>query len=504
MRRRIGHKLILVVAAASVAIIVAFSYLIVSSQQRVLISQLEHNAHQLSETIKSGTQHDMLLNLPEGLHHTIDTVGKQEAIEKIRIFNKEGMIIYSSDASIVGTMVDKREEACYGCHAAGQPLERLPMAERSRIFTAPDEFRRLGVINPIYNEPSCWQGACHAHDAAKKVLGVLDVTVSLEAVDREMETSRNRVLLFMSTAVLAIGLIIWFFVDNLVSRPVSRLVEATEAVAQGDLTSKIEVTRKDELGHLADSFNRMTQRLAEAQQQLYQSEKLASLGRLAAGVAHEINNPLTGVLTFSSFLLKRTKDNPEQKEDLETIVRETKRCRQIVKGLLDFSRQVPVTKTNVSIADVIVKSLTIVRNRLSVDNVTVDQDVATDLPPIKADPNQMAQVVINLLVNAADAIGANGGKISISAQVIGVAPTRRIEVLVADTGCGIPAEALPKIFEPFYSTKGRDGTGLGLAMVWGIVDQHGGTIQLKSQVGVGTTVTLHLPVDPAAAKPVTA
>lgn len=490
---RISLKLISAVAIVSVTIIGVFSYLTTGSQHRALISQVEHNAHQLSETIKSGTKHDMLLNQPERVHRTIDTIAEQQGIEQVRIFNKEGEIIYSSHKDTVGSMVDKQAEACYACHAADRPLAALPVTERTRIFTGKDRARQLGIINPIYNEPGCSRASCHAHHADQKVLGVLDVTMSLAAVDRQLAADRMRVVLFTLTAVIATSFIIWLLLEILVLKPVHRLVEATNIVATGDLTTRLDVKRKDELGHLADSFDSMTQKLAEAQQQLYQSDKLASLGRLAAGVAHEINNPLTGVLTYSSFLAKRVEDDPEVREDLDTIVRETKRCRQIVKSLLDFSRQAPVRTADVDLEEVVTRSLRIVNNRLGFDNITVTKRIPVSLPPMRADLNQMLQVFINLFVNAADAIGQGGGEITVTARVRDDGSGRQVEIQVADTGCGISPKEVSKVFEPFYTTKQREGTGLGLAVVWGIVDKHGGTIDLSSKLDVGTTITIRLP-----------
>jgi two-component system NtrC family sensor kinase len=496
---KISFKLILAVAVVSVTIIGVFSYLLIDSQHRALISEVGHNAHQLSETIKSGTRHDMLLNQPERLHRTIDTIGEQDGIEEVRIFNKEGEIIYSSDRATVSRMVDKQAEACYACHAADRPLERLSITERTRIFAGADGSRRLGIINPIYNDSSCWEASCHAHAASQTVLGVLDVTMSLAGVDRQIEASRLRVAVFASTAIIAVSFIIWLSFEILVGKPVRRLVAATNAVAEGDLTSKLDVKRNDELGRLANSFDGMTHKLVEIQQQLFQSDKLASLGRLAAGVAHEINNPLTGVLTYSSFLAKRIHDNPEMREDLETIVHETKRCRQIVKGLLDFSRQVPARTSNVDLDEVVTKALGIVNNRLSFDNIAVNKTIPPDLPPIKADLNQMVQVFINLFVNAADAIGRDGGQISVTAGLREANGLREVEVKVADTGCGVTPEEVSKVFEPFYTTKDGEGTGLGLAVVWGIIDKHGGRIDLISEVDVGTTLTIRLPIGSGAA-----
>ncbi|MCG2815592.1 MAG: two-component sensor histidine kinase, partial [Candidatus Aminicenantes bacterium] len=183
MKNKISYKLI-VVGVVTVAIVGIFSFFITKSNQRTFILKVEHYAHQLSEMIKSSTKSDMMFYRRERVHEIIDTIGQQEGLEKVRIFNKEGIIIYSSDKTVVGTMVDKRAEACYGCHTADQPLERLSISERTRIFQLEDEVRSLGIINPIYNEPTCWQADCHVHDQEQKVLGVLDVSMSLAEVDR--------------------------------------------------------------------------------------------------------------------------------------------------------------------------------------------------------------------------------------------------------------------------------------------------------------------------------
>ena len=344
MSTKISYKLIVAVGSVALIIIGVFAYGMLSAHRRQLIGEVRRSAHQLSETVKNSTHYDMLLNQRESVHRIINTIGKQEGIKKVRIFNKDGAIIYSTDHLDVGQMVDKRAEACYVCHAVGRPLERLPISERTRIFQLPDSGRVLGIISPIYNEPSCWQGECHAHAPGQKVLGVLDISMSLDDVDREMQSSQRRLILFGVVAIGAVSVMIYLLVNRIVLKPVNEIVAATRRVAAGDLQYKIASAKRDEIGILANSFNEMTQKLSEAQRQVYQSQKLAAVGQLAAGVAHEINNPLTGVLSYSSFLLKRAEDKPEFKEDLEVIVRETQRCRGIVKGLLDFARQSPPEK----------------------------------------------------------------------------------------------------------------------------------------------------------------
>jgi two-component system NtrC family sensor kinase len=504
MRSKISYKLIAAVGLVAIVIIGIFAYLILNAHQRQLIAELERSAHQLSETVKSSTKYDMLLNQRESVHRIINTIGGQEGIAKVRIFNKEGAIIFSTDSLDIGKMVDKKTEACYACHAADQPLEKLPIAERTRIFQTGAQSRTLGIINPIYNEPSCWQSDCHAHTSTQKVLGVLDVTMSLAEVDRGMAASQMRLLTFAIIAIAAVSLIIYLLVKSIVLKPVSQIAAATQRVATGDLNYTVALDKNDEIGDLAKSFNEMTRQLSETQRQLYQSDKLASVGRLAAGVAHEINNPLTGVLTYSSYLLKRANGQPEIKKDLEVIVRETKRCREIVKGLLDFARQSPPEKHPANVNEIIEQAIRIMQNQLATHHIKVEQSLHPGLPVINADANQIQQVLVNLLINANDAMPENGGVLTITTTsspgatigLAGLSPTKEyVQISVSDTGCGISPENLRKIFEPFFSTKGKRGYGLGLAVVWGIIEKHNGKITVESEVGRGTTFRIFLPTE---------
>lgn len=615
---KISLKLILTVGIVTVAIISVYSFFSIQAQRNELIAQAEGYANKLSETIRNSTHLSMLENRTDETHMIINTISEEPGIQEIRIFNKEGSIIFSSQKEFIGEMVDKNAEACYGCHTANKPLERLPMEDRMRIYDSPqDSSRILGTINPIYNEPSCWEADCHVHPAEQKVLGVLDVKLSLKEVDAQIASSEFRSIIFALIAIALLSLIIGIFVRKWIEKPVNELVNATEQVGTGNLNYSIKDLGSDELGLLAKSFNNMTQKLADARLQLFQSDKMASMGRLAAGVAHEINNPLTAVLTYSSFLLKRVND-PELQEDLKVIVRETKRSREIVKSLLDFARQSVPKKSNANINEIINNAIGVVDNQLSMKHIKLEKNLEENIPLFKIDSNQMQQVFINLLVNASDAMQERDGRISVSSRMISLSPygtlqiknavcSKRhslmneevkidgkpsvklkivqngkegfvnldpiygknrdkygiaiknseqvqiscpkcnisvidkestcpkcnstiysfeippqgmfegcinpkcdwqrwafvdeagvrdyIEIKIADNGSGISKEDLPRIFEPFYSTKGQKGTGLGLAVIWGIIDNHDGTINVESEVGKGTTFTILLPLN---------
>ena len=423
MFKRIGFKLILVVGVTAVIIIAIFSFYNVRSHSNALLAEVERHANQLGETVKHSTRYDMLLNQRDRVHTIINTIGEQPGIQNVRVLNKVGEIIYSSHEKDIGKMVDKKAESCYACHTANEPLERLQIKERTRIFKPySDSARVLGIITPIYNEPSCWEADCHAHEQSQTVLGVLDVTISLSDVDEQIRQGEIDTVIFAFSAVAVFSLLLWFVVKKWVDRPVKDLLNATHEVGTGNLNYSIKEKSDDEFGLLAKSFNNMTQKLSEARIQLFQSDKMASLGRLAAGVAHEINNPLTGVLTYSSFLLKKTQDNPDVNEDLKVIVRETKRSREIVKSLLDFARQSIPKKNQVNINEVIEKAITVVENQLTINHVQLKKNFGVDLPQVTLDSNQMQQVFINLLVNASDAIEKKEGLINISTSLIKLSP----------------------------------------------------------------------------------
>ena len=503
MRTRIGTQIVLAVALVTALTIALIAATIVPAHRAELIAQLTRSADQLAETVKNSTLDAMLENRRDRLHRQIAAIGHEEGIDRVRLFNKEGRIMFSSDPDEIGRALDKKAEACYACHAENRPLQKPPVAARARIFRDAEGHRVLGIVHPIQNQPACSSAACHAHSPQQAVLGVLDVTMPLTEVDRQIARSEGRMVGLAALAILASGLLLTWMHRRLVVRPVRALAVATHRVSEGDLAITVPVPASRELGDLASAFNTMTQRLSEARLQLAQADKLASIGRLAAGVAHEINNPLTGVLTYSSLLLKRTPEGSETRDDLEVIVRETKRCRDIVKGLLDFARRTPPRRQPADLNDVVRRSAAVVMNQLTLNRVAVSFDLAPELPPVPADPNQMQQVLVNLLLNAADAIGEAGGAIRVSTRR-GGRERPAVELVVEDDGRGIPPEAMAHLFEPFFTTKGTRGTGLGLAITWGIVQAHGGTIEVHSEVGRGSRFTVLLPLKEADSAPVAA
>jgi two-component system NtrC family sensor kinase len=275
-------------------------------------------------------------------------------------------------------------------------------------------------------------------------------------------------------------------------------MDMSRRVIGGDLSARVDVRARGEMGFLCQAINQMADAVEQrerqlklaTQQQIGQSEKLASIGRLAAGIAHEINNPLTGVMTFSHLLRKKPNLDDQDREDLDLVLRETARVREIVKGLLDFARQSPLERVPLDINEVIRHSMALLRSQKEFLRVTLEEDLTPDLPPISGDRNRLQQVLLNLSMNACEAM-PEGGQLRIATS----AGDGWVAITVSDTGHGIKPEHLNRIFDPFFTSKpvGK-GTGLGLSVTHGIVQQHEGTIEVESVEGKGTTFIVKLPV----------
>jgi two-component system, NtrC family, sensor kinase len=512
--KQIGTKISVLTSLLVIVFTSGYTYFSIKNQREQLIEEMIRSVSLLSDTIKLTSRADMLLYAPDRLHQTVDNIGKQQSIEKTRIFNYVGQIIYSSDKSEMNRLVDKHAEQCTACHAAEKPLEGLSTPERTRIFQSAAGYRVLGMINPIYNEPDCFNASCHVHPPDQKVLGVLDIDVSLQAADERVRIVEAKLLLSGLATALALALLIKFLTNRFLNQPLRILIEGTQRIAQEDLDFQIPIRTEDELGVFAQFFNQMTRELKrakqsltdwgcrleqmvcertkdlqDAQQQLVRSEKLASLGKLAAGVAHEINNPLTGVLTFSQLLMEQFPPESNEHKDLKVIVNETVRCRGIVRGLLEFARQSAPEKAAVDVHEIIEEVLRMVTNQELFQNIQVHKDYDSRAPHLMVDRDQIKQVIFNIVVNAAEAMAKTG---SVRIRSEWDEDRGQLALHFIDDGPGIEPEVLNKLFDPFFTTK-EMGTGLGMAISYGIIKGHRGSIEVKSKPGEGCEVIVSLP-----------
>jgi two-component system, NtrC family, sensor kinase len=337
----------------------------------------------------------------------------------------------------------------------------------------------------------------------QEVVGILYVGAEQASYQRLRDSFRRQVGL-IAGATLLLAVLIAIPVAWSISRPLTGLASATRKVAQGDWSVRVSVEGYMEMQSLAESFNKMVEALKETQEQLVQKEKLASVGQLAAGVAHEINNPLGSVLLYADILRKETPDeDPQQQEDLDMIIREATRCKTIVNDLLNFSRQNEVMAQETDLNELLAEVSAEASKQDLFNHLEVVSELDPGLPPIQADPLQLRQVFVNLMNNAAEAM-PHGGRLTLRTRR---GPSKGLVTIeVEDTGVGITEENMKKLFTPFFTTKpiGK-GTGLGLAIIYGIVKMHRGQIGVKSDPGQGTrfTITLRekLPKQPTTQEP---
>ena len=527
----LSAKLITLLVVALVATFTLLGYLNIRLHRQHLEAATLHSAERISDVIKRSTSDYMLRNDRQGLYHIINTMAHEPGMVRIRIFNQQGRISFSTDAAEVNTYVDKHAEACYGCHAQAQPLVRLNRPDRFRIYRLTNGHRVLGIINPIENQPSCWNADCHAHPQEHKILGVLDTNLSLELADASLAESSRQMLAYMLVAVLVILLLSGLFVWHVVYKPLQVLKAGTERLARGDLGYQLDVKSNDEVGELAGAFNTMSRELHQARKEItawahtlearveektrelqrvyqhaVQMEKMASIGRLGAIVAHEINNPLAGILTYAK-LLKKWFERGEWSEphrgqivsSLDLIESESHRCGEIVKNLLMFARAAPMNLEWADVNAIVDRCLRLVRHQMELSNIQWQADLEKNLPVVRCDPAQVEQVLLALVINAIEAMPRGGNLWLRSRTVVGAGA---VELQVRDNGPGIPPDILPHLFEPFFTTKeGGHGVGLGLAISQSIIERHHGRIQVASESGRGTTFTITLPLDAVALAP---
>ena len=520
---RIAPRLILSLSLLVLIISGISTYICVDVLEGQLVDEVVHGADQLAGSMRSATRHAMMATEKDDAFRILQSMGERHEVERIRMIDKDGRVVFSTvegDEEQVGL----DSESCAVCHSGPEPLAELDLHERARIVQPKGGPRSLVIVTAIYNEPACSTAACHAHPEERTMLGLIDMTVDLQHVDAEITQLKLRRVFIALAEIVVFAVFVSYFTMRFVGVPIRKLIRGTQAVSAMQLDTPIEVGTETELGDLAEAFEGMRVRLKEAlartetftqelerkveerseqlqsaRMRLVHSERMASLGQLAASVAHEINNPVSGVSNLAAVMQRLLKDGrvPEGREDeirsyLEQVQEQTARVGRIVSDLLSFSRRSSLQSTDTDLNDVVEKTLSLVSHKLELQGVAVTTELEENLPPLLCDATQIQQVAMNLLMNAAES-QPRGGRVVVRTRF---ARDGKMAVLeVQDEGAGIAEDLLPRVFDPFFTTKEEGkGMGLGLAVVYGIVDSHGGHVDVDSAPGEGTRITVRLPL----------
>ncbi len=486
--RSAAFELTLLAVSVMVALWGAFTWLGIRWQRAWLLEEVQRGLSLTSDTLHVSLREGMMQNQREVMLETIERVTEDSRLQRIRIIEHRGRVALSTSGEELGQAVDLGSPSCGICHIGQSTVTPDVFTPEARTIHTED---MMVAYTPVLAEPGCIAGGCHETEADSEVLGVIELSLDLEEVEENLARSRRQLISVSVGGTLVGGGLIWFGLARRFRRPMRDMLRGIRRVANGDLDYRIPARIPDEFGELAASFNSMSRQLTTIQQGLIQSERLISMGKLAAGVAHEINNPLTGILSYAEDLLEDTDPSDPRYKDYEVIVRESLRCRQIVRGLLDFARQDAPRFVPVLPGELIYNAIDVVARQVTFRNINFQLDIEEGIPAIEVDPVQIEQVLVNLIVNSQQAM-PDGGTI-----VLGAARAdhgSKVEFFVEDDGSGIPSEVRAQIFEPFFSTKKGKTDGLGLAVCLGIVQKHRGTIDLESEPGGGTTFRIVLPV----------
>ena len=525
---RLRTKIIFWVVVTLLVMQTMYFYIIYKDRSKQSLEMTEKASRQLSSIIKETLEYKMERKQCKDVQQTVEIIGNQKDVEHVMIIKKRGKVVFSSRKGDIGKILSIEEKSCQICHQQ-KPYPH----DEIKVFTLGGE-RILRNVNPIRNSERC--NACH--DSQDKILGVLVVDTSLLPLDEELGTARNRMIFFTIIIFLSVSLILALLIYVLVDRPIGKLASVVSNAAEGRLDSRVDIVSRDELGKLSKGFNMMMDKvthfnqelqervksaveecrrfnvelmkvnrhlekanreLQKSQEQIIQSEKMFAVGQLASGVAHEINNPLGSILTYIKLAIKKLDNYSSDSNILEisqlkkymaTVEGEVNRCKGITRSLLDFSRVREPEMNVVDINGILNNALELVEHQLSEQRINLVKKVGSSTSKIVADSHQIQQVFINIILNAIHAM-SEGGILEITTRK----RSKSAEIVFKDSGCGIVDEDLPRIFTPFFTTKKvGEGTGLGLSVAYGIIENHGGEIIVKSKTGEGTTVIIMLPV----------
>lgn len=530
-RSSIYGRVVFIIAVLSVFLFVSFNVIFQSVNEQYLNTVIRQSGNNIGSIVEGALYHSMLQNDKSGLQNTLDIINTLPGIDEVNMYDSDDRLVYSSFSDDPNNT--HSDPNCLNCHSNIRSM--FPGMEKSYkiidkntdcIMNQSDNgSRHLLIRSPIMNERSCYVSSCHAHQETDTLLGSLIIKIPLEAQDAAIQKSSTEFFFLAILATLLLASFLLLFTRKKIKNPLNELVKVSVAVANGDRNTRLEIkpNQLDDMRMVSEAFNDMldnlhnaaielenwsqqleykvqkkSEELGAAQNELMHVERLASLGKLSSSVAHEINNPLSGILIYTKLLLKQA-NNPElyaskresMLKHLKLIESETKRCGDIVKGLLDFSRKDQNDFEPRHLHEILKETYELMTHPIKIANINFVYDFSATADLIYCNPNQIKQACIAMLVNASEAIAENG-EIAIKTRNL---DEESVCFEISDNGVGIAQEDIPHIFEPFFSTK-QDvrGIGLGLAIVHGIIQNHKGRIHVDSELDRGTTISVNLPL----------
>jgi two-component system NtrC family sensor kinase len=527
-RSSIYVRVIYIIAILSVFLFASYGIIFKSVYEEYLNTVIRQRGDNIGSIIEGSLYYSMLHNDKSSLQSTLDIINTMPGIDEVNMYDSDENVVYSSFNADTAMHSNPH---CVSCHADFD--EMFPYKEKSyRIIDfksacsmnqSDKGHRQLLVRTPILNEKSCYTSSCHAHSPDDEVLGSLIIKVPLEQLDSAVTKSSTEFFILATLTTLLVFLLLIFFTRNKIRKPLSAIVSASEAVSQGDRSRRLTINPYllDDVKMVSQAFNNMldnldsankelenwshqleykvqkkSEELAEIQNELIHIERITSLGKLSSSVAHEINNPLAGILTYSKLISKQLVklDAPGNSKDsmlkyLKVIESETKRCGDIVRGLLDFSRKDQENFAERHLHPILKETYNLMAHQMKIADIHFYTDFQATKDLVYCNDNQIKQVCVALLVNSLEAITQNGEIIIRTSNP----DDEHVQFDISDNGVGIPKEDLTKIFQPFFSAKQKaSGIGLGLAIVHGIVQNHQGKINVGSETQKGTTMSILL------------
>jgi two-component system NtrC family sensor kinase len=529
-RSSIYSRVVFIITLSSVILFVSFGVIFKSVYEQNLNTVIRQNGNNVGSIVEGSLYHSMLENDKSTLQSTLDIINTMSGIDDVNMYDARDSLVYSSFSSDTTT---HSNPDCLSCHQNIQSM--FARSEKSyRIIDVKSEcsmnlkdnsHRHLIIRSPILNEKSCYTSSCHAHPESDAVLGSLVIKMPLYDLDNAVEKSSAKFYILATIITILLVIILILFTRKKIKDPLNDILKASVEVASGNKSTRLEIKpdQLDDMRMVSQAFNDMldnlqsaneelqnwsqqleykvqkkSEELGAAQNELIHIERIASLGKLSSSVAHEINNPLSGILIYTKLIYKQL-SNPElyasKRESilkhLKLIENETKRCGEIVKGLLDFSRKDQENFESKHLHKILQETYELMTHPIKIANISFMTDLAAKNDLIFCSQNQIKQACVAVLVNASEAVLENG-EILISTKN---PDSETVKIEISDNGIGIPVDDIPHIFEPFFSTKhDTSGIGLGLAIVHGIIKSHSGKIEVKSELGKGTTISITLPL----------